>query len=162
MRLNVDGFGLVFASMLALSACNSADDRNESQRDASVADVAVMDSRTADSTAPNSDGATAADAGGASDTGEREDAGLMADSGATEVDGAAPTGELVISRDVDYPPPGGVVSDMAKMDIYRRDDGVVRPLMFFVHGGSWVGGDKGGLSGASRLGGWNRAMLSPV
>ncbi|MGC6419339.1 MAG: alpha/beta hydrolase [Bradymonadia bacterium] len=147
MRLNVDGLGLVFASMLALSACNSADDRNESQRDASVADMAVMDSSTADSTTPNSDGATAADAGGASDTGQREDAAVVADSGATEVDGAAPapTGELVISRDVDYPPPEGVVSDMAKMDIYRRDDGVVRPLMFFVHGGSWVGGDKGGI-----------------
>ena len=140
MRLNVDGLGLVFASMLALSACNSADDRSESQRDASVADMAVMDSSTADSATPNSDGATAADAGGASDAGQREDAAVVADSGATEVDGAAPgpTGELVISRDVDYPPPEGVVSDMAKMDIYRRDDGVVRPLMLFVHGLSLI------------------------
>ena len=145
MRFNLFGLGLVFASMLAFSACNSADERDEGQNDASVADMAVMDSSTADSATPNSDGATASDAGGASDIGQREDAGLMADSGATEVDGAAPTGELMISRDVDYPPPEGVVSDMAKMDIYRRDDGVVRPLMLFVHAGSWVGGDKGGI-----------------
>lgn len=59
--------------------------------------------------------------------------------------GPQPTGEFMVFRDVDYPPPEGVVSDLAKMDIYRRDDGITRPLMVFVHGGSWVGGDKGGI-----------------
>ena len=147
MRVHLAGTGLFLLSLLALSGCNNDEDRGESKNDASTADASVIDSGASDSSSPYGDGSTALDASSASDSGQTEDTSVMDDSGTTEGDGTAPapTGEMVTFRDLNYPPPEGVISDMAQMDIYRRDDGVSRPLMFFVHGGSWVGGDKQGI-----------------
>ena len=57
----------------------------------------------------------------------------------------SPTGELISYKDLEYTPPPGVVSDLAKLDILRVDDGQTRPLVLLVHGGSWASGDKAGF-----------------
>ena len=49
-------------------------------------------------------------------------------------------------RDVAYAPPPGVGDEFARLDLYRVQDGVTRPLVLLVHGGSWVGGDKDAFS----------------
>ena len=127
-QTNVRLIGALFASVLMLSACNTSDENGETQTDGAAAEMRMTDSTTDDAHSPDMNHALAMDAG------------AMSDSRTPEVDGAlpAPTGELVIDRDLDYTLPEGVASNMAKMDIYRRDDGVIRPLMLFVHGGSWV------------------------
>ena len=60
-------------------------------------------------------------------------------------DSPAPTGEVVAYRDLGYAPPPGVESDLATLDVFRVDDGQVRPLVLLVHGGSWASGDKAGF-----------------
>ena len=54
------------------------------------------------------------------------------------------TGEVVVHRDLAYPPPNGEESDLAFLDIFRVDDAQTKPLVLLVHGGSWVSGDKQG------------------
>ncbi len=56
-----------------------------------------------------------------------------------------PTGAMISAKDLAYPPPAGVDSDLAFLDVFRMDDGQTRPLVLLVHGGSWVGGDKAGF-----------------
>ena len=48
-------------------------------------------------------------------------------------------------KNLAYTPPPGVTSDLATLDLYRVDDGVERPLVLLVHGGSWISGDKAGF-----------------
>lgn len=59
--------------------------------------------------------------------------------------GPAPTGETLRFKDLAYTPPPGVESELATLDLYRVDDGRVRPLVLMVHGGSWASGDKAGF-----------------
>lgn len=71
---------------------------------------------------------------------------------ALAVSGTAVAGSevgAVVQRDLVYTPPAGVSGDLAKLDLHRRDDGVVRPVVVLVHGGSWVGGDKGNFATAA-------------
>ena len=58
----------------------------------------------------------------------------------------APTGEVLAFRDLEYTPPEGGDPEMSKLDLFRVDDDVVRPLVLLVHGGSWASGDKAGFS----------------
>ena len=53
--------------------------------------------------------------------------------------------EVLSYRDLAYTPPPEVTSELATLDLFRFDDGQVRPLVLLVHGGSWVGGDKAGF-----------------
>ena len=53
--------------------------------------------------------------------------------------------EIVQYRDLAYPPPSGVHSDLATLDLFRLNDQKERPLVLLVHGGSWAGGDKKGF-----------------
>ncbi|MGB0592065.1 MAG: alpha/beta hydrolase fold domain-containing protein [Myxococcota bacterium] len=65
-------------------------------------------------------------------------------------DSASPEGQADVSataltsalKGLRYTLPEGVNAEMATLDLYRRDDGLIRPLVVLVHGGSWVGGDK--------------------
>lgn len=59
--------------------------------------------------------------------------------------GPAPTGELLSYKELAYSPPPGVESELATLDLFRVDDGRVRPLVVLVHGGSWASGDKAGF-----------------
>ncbi len=43
---------------------------------------------------------------------------------------------------------------MSTLDLYYQPDGAPRRLLVFVHGGSWVGGDKSNLSSAPDLVPW--------
>jgi acetyl esterase/lipase len=65
-------------------------------------------------------------------------------------------GEPIIEKELDIPydpPPGG---DPAKslLDVYYVPDGEPLRLMVFVHGGSWIGGDKSKLELAEELVPW--------
>ncbi len=62
----------------------------------------------------------------------------------------APVTEL----DLPYPPPPGGDAAMSLLDLYHQPDGEPRRLLVFVHGGSWVGGDKGNLALAEDLVPW--------
>ncbi len=62
--------------------------------------------------------------------------------------------ELVHDTDVPYPPPVGGDADMALLDITYVPDGSPRQWLVFVHGGSWVGGDKSNLDSAPTLVPW--------
>ena len=83
------------------------------------------------------------DVGAAFDAGTARDAGRSSD--ALVADVPPVTGEILRLRDLAYPPPSGVTSNLATLDLFRRDDGQVRPLVLLVHGGSWAGGDKAGF-----------------
>lgn len=67
--------------------------------------------------------------------------------------GSPAGGELVEAHDVPYPPPAGGDASMSLLDIYHLPGGGQR-LVVFVHGGSWVGGDKANLRGAPDLVRW--------
>jgi acetyl esterase/lipase len=62
--------------------------------------------------------------------------------------------EIVEELDVPYTPPDGGDPDMALLDIYYLPDGEPKRLLVFVHGGSWVGGDKSNLELAPALVPW--------
>jgi len=59
------------------------------------------------------------------------------------------TGELLKETNLAYTPPSGVNGEMATLDITWLDDGVTKPLVVLVHGGSWVGGDKSNFESAA-------------
>jgi len=65
-----------------------------------------------------------------------------------------PTVEMVAEFDVAYAPPDGGDADMSLLDLYYIPDGEPKQLMVFVHGGSWVGGDKENLELAPELVPW--------
>ena len=53
-----------------------------------------------------------------------------------------PTAASVLAlKELSYALPTGRDTTMAKLDLYRLDDGHPRPLVLLVHGGSWMGGD---------------------
>ena len=52
---------------------------------------------------------------------------------------APPSDDLKVDHDIAYGP-----DERQKLDIYRAKDGVNRPVLFFVPGGGFVGGDKRG------------------
>ena len=56
--------------------------------------------------------------------------------------------------DIAYKSVGGVGSDLAKLDIYSLPGSNNKRLMVFVHGGSWVGGDKCNLKKARGMISW--------
>jgi arylformamidase len=62
--------------------------------------------------------------------------------------------EPVVERDLAYPPPEGGDPAMSTLDLYRLPDGQPQRLLVFVHGGSWVGGDKSNLDKAPQLVSW--------
>lgn len=46
------------------------------------------------------------------------------------------------ARDILYQEPDGWDTKLARLDLYYRDDGTPKDILVFVHGGSWVSGDK--------------------
>jgi acetyl esterase/lipase len=62
--------------------------------------------------------------------------------------------EIVVETDVPYTPPDGGDPDSALLDVYYLPDGEPKHLLVFVHGGSWVGGDKSNLELAPDLVPW--------
>ncbi len=64
---------------------------------------------------------------------------------ATNTATATPAVQRVENLDIPYTPPAGGDPTMAKLDIYSIPDGRPKRLMVFIHGGSWVGGDKSNL-----------------
>jgi acetyl esterase/lipase len=64
------------------------------------------------------------------------------------------TDDIVSEHDIPYTPPDGGDPDMSLLDVYYRPDGEPKHLLVFVHGGSWVGGDKGNLEEAPTLIEW--------
>ena len=52
------------------------------------------------------------------------------------------TADVIKVADLAYTLPAGVDTRLATIDLFRFDDGIARPLVVLVHGGSWVGGDK--------------------
>jgi arylformamidase len=57
----------------------------------------------------------------------------------------APPPPPVTERDLAYTVPDGGDAASATLDLYYQPDGRPKRLLFFVHGGSWVGGDKSNL-----------------
>ena len=82
---------------------------------------------------------------GGSDVGGSDDGG--SDDGGSDDDGA--TGEVETLADLRYPLPSGVDDSTATLDLFRLDDGLARPLVVLIHGGSWVGGDKSNFADAA-------------
>ncbi len=62
--------------------------------------------------------------------------------------------EMVVAFDVPYIPPVGGDPDASTMDLYYVPDGEARQLLVFVHGGSWVSGDKANLAKAPSFVPW--------
>lgn len=61
-----------------------------------------------------------------------------------------PTAASVLAlKELSYALPTGRDTTMAKLDLYRLDDGHPRPLVLLVHGGSWMGGDKSNFAEAA-------------
>jgi arylformamidase len=73
------------------------------------------------------------------------------DSAATD---SEPATHPVTAWDLAYPPPVGGDASMSTLDLYYQPDDTPRRLLVFVHGGSWVGGDKSNLSSAPDLVPW--------
>lgn len=65
-----------------------------------------------------------------------------------------PARHMLEAFDLPYTPPDGGDADMALLDIYYLPDGQAKRLIVFVHGGSWVGGDKNKLQEAPTLAPW--------
>jgi arylformamidase len=65
-----------------------------------------------------------------------------------------PPAAMVEEFDVAYTPPEGGDPTTALLDLYYVPDGAPKRLMVFVHGGSWVGGDKENLQLATELVPW--------
>jgi len=72
----------------------------------------------------------------------------------TDTDSDTDTVEMREDLDVAYTPPPGGDPTMALLDVYHVPDGAPKRLMVFVHGGSWVGGDKSNLGTAAALIRW--------
>jgi acetyl esterase/lipase len=53
-----------------------------------------------------------------------------------------------------YPPPPGGNQALSRLDLYYRPDGGPKRLAVFVHGGSWVSGDKSNLRSAASFVPW--------
>ncbi len=89
----------------------------------------------------------------ATDTTPPEDDDSVADddTAGDDDDAAADPAE---EKDIPYPPPEGGDPDLALLDIYYQPDGQPRGLLVFVHGGSWVSGDKENLAEAPDLVPW--------
>ena len=51
--------------------------------------------------------------------------------------------------DIAYTPPVGGDPQMAKLDVYYIPDGRPKRLMVFIHGGTWVSGDKSELKASA-------------
>ncbi len=100
----------------------------------------------------------AADASGESDgdtdTDSDTDGDTDTDSDTDTDGGTGPPYEMVEELDVPSSPPEGGDESMALMDIYHLPDGEPKQLMVFVHGGSWVGGDKANLKEAAAFMPW--------
>ncbi|MAE29913.1 MAG: hypothetical protein CMJ87_13175 [Planctomycetes bacterium] len=62
--------------------------------------------------------------------------------------------ELIVETDVPYPPPSGGEQEASRMDLYHLPDGEPKRLLVFVHGGSWIGGDKANLESAPSFVPW--------
>ncbi|MBW1811731.1 MAG: alpha/beta hydrolase [Deltaproteobacteria bacterium] len=93
--------------------------------------------------------------GGSASLGD-DDAGIQTDgAGGGDADSGAdqPVG-IVEEFDVPYTPPADGDQNMAVLDIYYLPDGSAKHLMVFVHGGSWVGGDKSHLQDTVDLVTW--------
>ncbi len=62
--------------------------------------------------------------------------------------------EVISALDLAYPPPVGGDAAAATLDVYYVSDDRPKRLLVFVHGGSWVGGDKSNLRKAPSLVPW--------
>lgn len=115
-----------------------------SESEAEAADTSVADNEASGSAqgAEGVDASAGEERGGQDDAASPDDALVTLDAGQS-ADGGS--GEVVAFKNLAYTPPAGVTSDLATLDLYRVDDGVERPLMLLVHGGSWISGDKGGF-----------------
>lgn len=60
----------------------------------------------------------------------------------------------VTETDVPYTPPPGGNAAVSRLDVYYVPDGKPKKLLFFVHGGSWVGGDKSNLATSEDMIAW--------
>lgn len=58
---------------------------------------------------------------------------------------STPPAQPVTEREIAYTVPDGGDASMATLDIHYLPDGQPKRLLVFVHGGSWVGGDKSNL-----------------
>lgn len=65
-----------------------------------------------------------------------------------------PSAEIVEEFDIPYPPPAGGDPALSQLDIYYKPDGAPKRLLVFIHGGSWIGGDKGNLRSTMDLVNW--------
>lgn len=54
-------------------------------------------------------------------------------------------GDMLKYKNLTYDLPAGTESNLAKLDIFRTNDELERPLVLLVHGGSWASGDKAGF-----------------
>ncbi len=63
--------------------------------------------------------------------------------------GGAPTG-LLVEENIVYSEPGTPVS-YTSLDIYRRSGQTPGPILVFVHGGSWMSGDKANVGMSAGL-----------
>ena len=96
-------------------------------------------------TSASSDGKSSGTESGGSDDGGSDEGG--GDDGGGDDGGA--TGELETLADLRYPLPSGVDDSTATLDLFRLDDGLARPLVVLIHGGSWVSGDKSNFANAA-------------
>jgi arylformamidase len=69
-------------------------------------------------------------------------------------DDTAPPPAPVTERDLPYTAPADGDPAMSTLDLYYLPDGQPKRLLVFVHGGSWVGGDKGNLDLAEAFVPW--------
>ncbi|MCP4675598.1 MAG: alpha/beta hydrolase [Deltaproteobacteria bacterium] len=82
------------------------------------------------------------------------DSDIDADSDTDTATDTTTSGETQMAIDVAYTPPEGGDDGMALMDLYYVPDGQPKKLVVFVHGGSWVSGDKANLAEATDFVPW--------
>lgn len=61
---------------------------------------------------------------------------------------------LQVDKDITYIPPAGGDRRMSKFDVYYPGNSSGKRLLVFVHGGSWVGGDKRSIEKARGMIPW--------
>ncbi len=74
---------------------------------------------------------------------------LLAGCGGGGSAATTPSIQRVEKLDVAYTPPVGGDPLMSKLDVYYIPDGRPKRLMVFIHGGSWVSGDKSNLKSSA-------------
>ena len=130
----------ILASTLLL-ACGSGTSEDV-PTDVGGSDFGVSNGASSDSTPSDStpsDTGMASDADATVDAADPADAALS-DAGLPPDTGAA--GELRTWIDIPYQQADGWAQRYANLDLYALDDGRLKDVVVYVHGGGWIGGDK--------------------